>query len=118
MNAYIILDGDSSSSALPVLPTGGRQTVLQNLRSLSNLTGVITSPAALEDYNRMVAPSNLPRAAHSYMEAHGYDSDAKLHLLHALNTYNDVDEFCDYLCARGMARAEADWLFKYIQIFE
>lgn len=52
------------------------------------------------------------------MEAHGYDSDAKLHLLHALNTYSDVDEFCDYLCARGMARAEADWLFKYIQIFE
>ena len=82
--------------------------------SLSKLEGVITDPIVLRHHNSQLLPSGLPPAGHYYMEAHGYDADAKLHVLHALNTYPDVDDFCNYLCRLGMARSEADWLFTYI----
>jgi hypothetical protein len=88
--------------------------VLKYTRSLAQITGVITDPATLADLDREATPAGLGRAADMYLDAHGYDAAAKLHLAHAYRSSSDVGEFIDYLCLRGMPYAEAEWFFHYI----
>lgn len=58
-----------------------------------------------------VVPVGISRVADTYLDAHGYDDAAKLAVRHAWNSFNDVDDFVDYLSLKGMVKAVANWLF-------
>jgi hypothetical protein len=88
--------------------------VLKYMRSLSRITGTITDPAVLAQYDAESPPAGMGPAVNQYLDAHGYDAAAKLEISYAYRTFNDVDAFCDHLCQRGMSQAEASWLFGYI----
>jgi hypothetical protein len=88
--------------------------VLKYLRSLSRITGVITDPVVLAQHDAASVPAGLGSAANLYLDAHGYDATAKLEISHAYREFHDVDDFCGYLCQKGMSKAEASWLFGFI----
>lgn len=83
-------------------------------RNLRQITGTITDRHVLQAHQQASAPAGLGAAADSYLQAHGYDSTAKLLIAHAYNSSNDVDDFIVEICGLGMAKSEAEWLFRYI----
>lgn len=58
-----------------------------------------------------VVPVGISRVVDTYLDAHGYNDAAKLAVRHAWDSFDDVDDFVDYLSLKGMAKAEANWLF-------
>jgi hypothetical protein len=104
----------SPSTPGQMSPSRSYRAVLKYTRTLSQIIGVITDPAVLADLERQSTPAGLGVAADAYLDAHGYDASVKLHIAHAYRSSNDVDRFLTYLCSRGMAHAEAQWLFNYI----
>lgn len=56
-------------------------------------------------------PAGVSRTVDTYLDAHGYDAEAKLAVRHAWEAYDDLDEFIEYLSLKGMASSEASWIF-------
>ena len=79
--------------------------ILQYTRSLSGLTGIITDE------------SMLPQVAiDDYLKAHGYTDDAQRTIARAYKQSETQDEFVGFLCGRGMAKSEAQWLWRYVNM--
>ena len=88
--------------------------VLQYTRSLSRITGAITDYHQLDAMRKISVPAGLGQLGDAFLDAYGYDSNAKLAISHAYRTSQDAEEFRAYLCPKDMTRAEAGWLFDYI----
>jgi len=58
-----------------------------------------------------MAPTGLGEVVDGYLDAHGYDAASRLHIMHAWRENNGVDDFMIYLCGKGMAMSEVEWLW-------
>ena len=59
-------------------------------------------------------PADIGKLGEYFLQAFGYDSEAKLAISNAYCLSQSADEFCDFLCPREMPQVEAQWLFDYI----
>lgn len=100
-----------SVPAAPASPARASTAVLAYTRSLSRITGVITDPHVLAFVQAQSVPAGVSRTVDTYLDAHGYDAEAKLAICHAWDTYDDLDDFIQYLSLKGMASSEASWIF-------
>jgi len=87
--------------------------ILQYTRSLSGLTGIITDESMLPQV-AMLASTGLGEAIDDYLKAHGYTDDAQRTIARAYKQSETQDEFVGFLCGRGMAKSEAQWLWRYV----
>jgi hypothetical protein len=60
-----------------------------------------------------MAPTGLGEVVDDYFNAHGYDADSRLCIMYAWREKNAV-EFIPYLCGKGMAMSEVEWLWRLI----
>ena len=82
--------------------------------SLAWITGAITDANALAREKDEATLAGLGLAADQYLDAHGYNAAAKLSIVHAYRTCDDVDDFISYLCPKGMSESKVEWLYGYI----
>jgi len=87
--------------------------VLRYTRNLVGITGVVTVPSM--DYSgplpEMMAPTGLGEAVDAYLNAHGYDANSRLHVMHAWRENDGLADFISDMCGKGMPMAEAEWLW-------
>lgn len=106
-----------ASPAVPVIPNHpvhpDRQStaILSYVRSLSRITGVITDPDAFARAQIESVPAGISHAVDVYLEAHSYDAEAKLTMHYAWETFDDIDDFIDFLGCKGVSKAEANWIY-------
>lgn len=74
-------------------PTG----VLSYTHTLSHLTGVIVDSFHLAHVNAQSVPAGINLTLDTYLDAYGYDTEAKLTVRHAYDNYDDIDKFIEYL---------------------
>jgi hypothetical protein len=60
-------------------------------------------------------PARISAAGDAYLNAHGYNANAKLHFAYAWRHSDTVDDFTDYLCQQHMAKAEAEWFWFFLR---
>jgi hypothetical protein len=84
---------------------------LQYTRNLAGITGVILDPR-MESVG--TAPTGLGEGVDKYLDAHGYDSSSRLHIMYAWRENCGIQDFITYVCERGMVKAEAKWLWQLI----
>ncbi|KAH0834806.1 hypothetical protein J3R83DRAFT_10413 [Lanmaoa asiatica] len=91
-------------------------SVFRFVRTLSGVIGSTTSasdpiPDVAEDF----PPAGILRIyAERYLLTHGYRVAAWWHIVHAYKDASNMEEFAGYLCARGMAQAEVEYLHDLI----
>jgi hypothetical protein len=85
--------------------------VIRYNRDLKGVTGVVTQP---EMESQGFPPTGLGDGVDRYLDAHGYDAGSRLHIMHAWREHPGKREFVIYACARGMAMAEAKWLWQLL----
>lgn len=100
-----------SSIHRPLSPVCAFPAVLSYVQSLSRIAGVIINPFHYARTQEESVPTGISRAVDAYLDAHGYNAEAKLTIRFAWDSFDDVDEFVEYLCLKGMANIEANWIF-------
>ncbi|KAF7976790.1 hypothetical protein HWV62_5636 [Athelia sp. TMB] len=83
--------------------------LLQRVRDLQGSIGVVHEslvPTAHQPLN-----TGLGRQVDWYLNAHGYTEEAAGSIANAYTRYLSADAFIAYLCGRGMAHAEAEWIW-------
>ena len=104
-----------SSSSLQDIPDSHPPTIiLAHTCSLSCITGMITDCQHLKAVRKQSSPADVRKLGEYFLQSFGYGSEAKLAISNAYHLSQSADEFCDFLCPRGMPQAEAQWLFNYI----
>jgi hypothetical protein len=83
---------------------------LQYTRNLAGITGVVTQ-AGTELLG--MAPTGLGEGVDRYLDAHGYDSTSRLHIMHAWREFG-MQDFVSYLCGKGMVMSEVVWLWQLL----
>lgn len=111
---FLVPAHSQGGSGEPELLQSARPWILKYTRTVSNLTGAITSAQALTEYNASQRPARLGLAADVFLDAFGYDSTAKLQIANAYDNAYDVDDFVTELCNQGMAKSEASWLHGFV----
>jgi hypothetical protein len=96
---------ESAAAKFPSLPP------LQYIRNISGIQRVIWCEADVPENG---PPSGLGDATDGYINAHGYNAEAKLHFSYAWRQSNTIEEFSKYLSDQGMTKAEAEWLWYFI----
>lgn len=104
----------SASSSHRAQQVSSPPRILKYLRTLRQITGTITDRHVLQAHDEASVPAGISPAVDTYLQAWGYDSTAKLQIAYAYNSSNDVDIFVNEICGYGMAKSEAEWLFRYI----
>lgn len=89
-----------------------RPLVLQYIRNLSGLIGIVTDQSTLPQTNTQ--PTGLGHAVDYYLSAHGYTADAQRVIARAFKLNDTPDGFAGFLSGRGMAKREAVWLWQFI----
>ena len=88
--------------------------ILAHTCLLAHITGTITDHQHLKAMRKQSSPADIGKLGEYFLQAFGYDSEAKLAISNAYCLSQSADEFCDFLCPREMPQAEAQWLFDYI----
>jgi hypothetical protein len=91
----------------------GHAVVLRYVRGLVGITGVVTK-SSRDLYDEPTAPTGLGESVDVYLNAHGYDADAKLHIMYAWRENSGIADFVSYLCGKGMVVSEVKWLWRLI----
>lgn len=87
--------------------------ILSYTRELSGITGLLTDESRLPRQSN--SPSaNIGAAAYDYLAAHGYSQDAQAAIENAYERFGSQEAFAAFLCGKGMAKSEADWLWRHI----
>jgi len=61
-----------------------------------------------------ITPTGLGDGVDKYLDAHGYDSSSRLHIVYAWRENYGVQDFITYVCGEGMVKSEARWLWHLI----
>jgi hypothetical protein len=61
-----------------------------------------------------IVPTGLGDGVDKYLDAHGYDSSSRLHIVYAWRENYGVQDFIAYVCGEGMVKSEARWLWHLI----
>ena len=61
-----------------------------------------------------IPSTGLGNAVDDYLTAHGYTADACHAIVHTWKQNENQDEFAGYLCGKGMAKSEVQWLWRFI----
>lgn len=85
--------------------------IFRYTRNLAGITGVVRPP---RQESLGLPPSGLGEGVDSYLDAHGYDADSRLHIVHAWRELNGFQDFIVYLCGKGMVQSEAAWLWQLL----
>lgn len=83
-------------------------------RSLSGITGTVF--VGESDIVDLDSPPTgvLGPAAEKYLFAHGYQASAIWSIIHAFREGYSIQDFTNYICARGMPLLEAEYIFELI----
>ena len=103
-----------SSSSLQDIPDSHPPTIiLVHTCSLACITGMITDCQHLKAVRKQSSPADIRKLGEYFLQSFGYDSEVKLAISNAYCLSQSADEFCDFLCPRGMLRDEAQWLIVF-----
>lgn len=95
--------------------TDSHPIVIRYIRSLVGITGVVTTSSMdnIDPLPEAMAPTGLGEAADTYLNAHGYDANSRLHIMHAWreNGHSGLADFVLDLCGKGMPMSEVEWLW-------
>lgn len=103
------------SNSTPSTPTAADPvTIYKHNRGLGGIISSISRAPALIHENDASIPTLGP-AADRYLQAHGYNLSALLHISHAYEqSDSQVGRFLGYLTSRGMPWTEAEYLWELI----
>jgi hypothetical protein len=89
-----------------------RPARLHYTRTLAGITGVVTKPYV--GNAPTFPPTGLGKGVDNYLDAHGYDSSSRLHIMYAWRENSGIQDFIAYVCEKGMVESEAQWLWQLI----
>jgi hypothetical protein len=98
---------DSLTADLSLSPKPTPTPIYQYERSLSGITGILYKP-------RPHVPSkaqSLGDLGDQYVQAHGYNESSIRYIHEAFGRSNNVDDFTDYLCQKGLPERKAQFLW-------